>query len=71
MTETVSGILIILIGLLTMIGSALNWRLVTRPGKLLNLLFGDMVARTIYFVIGILLLVLGVDMVFGLHWIVQ
>ncbi len=71
MTETVSGILIILLGLLTVIGSALNWRLVTRPGKLLNLLLGDMVARTIYIVIGILLLVLGVDMVFGLHWIVQ
>jgi uncharacterized membrane protein YuzA (DUF378 family) len=71
MTETVSGILIILLGLLAVIGSALNWRLVTRPGKLLNLLLGDMVARTIYIVIGILLLVLGVDMVFGLHWIVQ
>ncbi|MBI5296248.1 MAG: hypothetical protein HY869_12305 [Chloroflexi bacterium] len=71
MTETVSGILIILLGLLTMIGSVLNWGLVTRPGKLLNILLGDMVARTIYFVIGILLLVLGVDMAFGLHWIVQ
>jgi uncharacterized membrane protein YuzA (DUF378 family) len=71
MTETVSGILIILLGLLAVIGSALNWRLVTRPGKLLNLLLGDMIARTIYIVIGILLLVLGVDMVFGLHWIVQ
>jgi uncharacterized membrane protein YuzA (DUF378 family) len=71
MTETVSGILIILIGLLTVIGSALNWRVVTRPGKLLNLLLGDMVARTIYIVIGILLLVLGVGRVFGLPWIVQ
>jgi uncharacterized membrane protein YuzA (DUF378 family) len=71
MTETVSGILIILLGLLTVIGSALNWRLVTRPGKLLNLLLGDMIARTIYIVIGILLLVLGVGRVFGLPWIVQ
>ena len=56
MTDTTLGIVLVLIGLLAVIGSALNWHIVTHSGKLLNLIFGDMIARTIYIVIVILLI---------------
>ena len=69
MTDTVIGIIIILIGLLAIIGAALNWRLVTRSGKLLNLLLGDTIARTIYIAAGFVLLVLGVGKLIGMNWI--
>ena len=67
MTDTMSGIILILIGLLVAIGAALNWRIVTRSGKLLNLLLGDTIARTIYIVIGILIAVLGFAMIIGIN----
>ncbi len=69
MTDTISGFVFILIGLLAIIGAALNWRIVTRSGKLLNLLIGDTVARTIYVVAGFLLLVLGVGRIIGFSWL--
>jgi hypothetical protein len=69
MSDTVSGILIILIGLLAIIGAALNWRIVTHPRKLLNLLLGDTIAKTIYIAVGFILLVLGIGRVLGLGWL--
>ena len=68
MTETTSGIVLILIGLMIVIGSALNWRLVTRSGKLLNMLLGDTIARAIYIIVGILLILMGLSMLIGLNW---
>jgi hypothetical protein len=68
MTDTTLGLVLVVIGLLAVIGSALNWRIVTHSGKLLNLLFGDMIARTIYIVIGILLMAMGVARMFGIYW---
>lgn len=69
MTDTISGLIIFLIGLLAIIGSALNWRIVTRSGKLLNLLLGDTVARAIYIVAGFFLLALGLGQIVGLNWL--
>ncbi len=69
MTDTTLGIVLVLIGLLAVIGSALNWHIVTHSGKLLNLIFGDMIARTIYIVIGILLIAMGVARMFGIYWL--
>ncbi len=69
MTDTTLGIVLVLIGLLAVIGSALNWHIVTHSGKLLNLIFGDMIARTIYIVIGIFLIAMGVARMFGIYWL--
>ena len=68
MSETATGILLLVFGVITMLGAALNWRIVTRPGKLFNLLFGDTVARVIYFVAGIFLFVVGIGRLIGANW---
>ena len=68
MTDPTLGLVLVVIGLLVIVGSALNWRIVTHSGKLLNLLFGDMIARTIYIVIGVLLMAMGVARMFGIYW---
>ena len=55
-------------GLLAMIGAALNWRIVSRSGKLLNLVLGDTVARVIYFLVGVIIFVLGLEQFLGANW---
>ncbi|MCB0118674.1 MAG: hypothetical protein KDD72_06565 [Anaerolineales bacterium] len=62
------GFILILFGILTMLGAALNWRIVTRTGKLLNLIFGDTVARIVYFAVGIFLFIRGVEILIGSNW---
>lgn len=69
MTDTTVGIILILIGVLTMIGAALNWRIVSHPGKLLNILFGDRVARAIAFMVGALTFILGIGELIGAGWL--
>ena len=69
MTSVALGLLFVLIGLLAMLGSVLNWRLVTHSGKLLNMLLGDRIARGIYFLLGLFLFVLGMGQLFGMNWI--
>jgi uncharacterized membrane protein YuzA (DUF378 family) len=63
-----TGLIFVAIGILTMVGAALNWGIVTRPGKLLNRIFGDTVARIIYFVAGIFLFVVGIGRLIGTNW---
>jgi uncharacterized membrane protein YuzA (DUF378 family) len=65
---TFTGFLFAGIGILIMVGAALDWGIVSRPGKLLNRIFGDTVARIIYFVAGIFLLVVGVGRLIGANW---
>ncbi len=69
MTDTTLGLVLVVIGLLAVVGAALNWRIVTHSGKLLNLIFGDMIARTIYIVIGFFLMAMGVARMFGIYWL--
>jgi hypothetical protein len=68
MRDASVGVILALVGLLVMIGTALNWRIVSHSGKLLNIIFGDQVARVIYMITGIALFVLGLGQVFGLKW---
>jgi uncharacterized membrane protein YuzA (DUF378 family) len=67
MSENVTGVVLICSGLLAIIGSALDWRIVTHSGKLLNRLFGDMIARAIYASVGMGLIVFGVVRFLGAH----
>ena len=69
MSKTTVGLILALVGLLVLIGTNLNWRIVTHPGKLLNIIFGDRIARVIYMLTGIVLFVLGMGQVFGLNWL--
>jgi len=68
MHPTVSGILLIVFGLLAMIGAALNWRFISRSRKLVNLVFAETVARMIYFVAGVLLFIVGIERLIGANW---
>ena len=63
-----TGLVFVAIGGLIMVGAALGWGIVTRPGKLLNRIFGDTVARIIYFVAGIFLFVVGIGRLIGADW---
>ncbi len=62
------GLLLILVGVLVMLGAAMNWRFVTRPGKLLNIVFGDKIARVIYFGVGIFMFAKGIEIMIGANW---
>jgi len=68
MNSTGSGIILIVFGLLAMIGAALNWLFISRSRKLVNLLFGETVARIIYFVAGVLLFIVGIERLIGANW---
>ena len=68
MNSTVTGYLMIVLGILVMLGSALNWRIITRSGKMLNMLLGDKIARVVYFLLGIFFLLLGINQLTGLDW---
>ena len=69
MSDTTVGLILVLVGLLAVIGAILNWRIVTRPGKLFNILLGDRVARTIYMAVGLFIFALGIGQIFGFHWL--
>jgi hypothetical protein len=61
MNETVvPGLILVAIGVVTIIGAALDWRIVNHSDKLLNRIFGDMVARAIYGAVGTVLIVLRI-----------
>jgi hypothetical protein len=53
------GFMMIAIGILAVIGAALNWRIVSHSGKLLNRIFGDKIARAVYAAVGFVLIILG------------
>ena len=69
MSETTAGLIVSVIGVLVMVGAALNWRVVTHPGKLLNMIFGDRIARIIAFLVGLYIFVLGIGQILGLNWL--
>ncbi len=58
--EAFVDIVLILAGLLSILGAALNWGIIMRPGKLFNRLVGEKAARPIYVAVGIVLFVLGI-----------
>lgn len=68
MNSTIIGFALIAVGVLTMVGAALNWGIVARPGKLINLIFGDTIARVIYFVGGGLVFSARVGRLIGINW---
>jgi hypothetical protein len=69
MSPVIAGLILIVAGILVMLGSAMNWWIITRPGKLINRLLGDSTARVIYFGIGIFTFVKGIELAIGVHWL--
>jgi len=68
MSSATAGPVISIFGFLAMLGAALNWRIVSRSGKLLNLALGNAVARVIYFIAGAVIFVLGLEQLLGTNW---
>jgi hypothetical protein len=68
MSSTVSGWLMVTLGFLIMLGSALNWRVISRSGKILNMIIGDTAARIVYFILGIVFFIMGLNQLTGLNW---
>jgi hypothetical protein len=66
--QTVTALIFVAMGVLIMVGAALDWGIVSRPGKLLNRIFGDLVARIIYFISGIFLFAVGLERLIGANW---
>ena len=69
MNTIIPGLILLLVGVLAVLGAALNWRIETRSGKLFNLLFGDMVARAICFLVGVFVFVKGIEIIPGAPWL--
>jgi hypothetical protein len=67
MSDSVLAFVMIAIGVVALIGAALNWRIVSRSGKLLNLLLGDTIARAIYGAVGVVLIALGIGRLLALQ----
>ena len=68
MSTTATGFVLAVFGVLAMLGSALNWRVVTHSGKLFNRLLGDRIARIIYFGVGLLVFIKGIELAIGADW---
>ncbi len=56
----ITGIILVLAGLLAVIGAALNWSIIMRPNKLFNRIVGESIARPLYIAIGFVLIVMGI-----------
>ncbi len=69
MSDTTAGLIVSVIGVLVMVGSAMNWRVVTHSGKLFNVIFGDRIARIVYFLVGLFLFALGIGQILGMGWL--
>lgn len=70
MDSTIAGLILIAVGVLAMLGAVLNWSIVSRSGKLLNMALGDTLARIIYFLVGVFLFLKGIETVIGADWII-
>lgn len=68
MNSTVTGYLMVALGILAMLGSVLNWRIITRSGKMLNMLLGDKAARVVYFILGLVFVFMGINQLTSLDW---
>jgi hypothetical protein len=68
MSSKIGGMILIVAGVLSMIGSGLNWRFLSRR-KLFNFLFGETVSRIIYFAADLLLFIIGVGRLVGANWL--
>lgn len=65
MDQFVPALVVILIGIVTILGALLNWRIIMNPGKLIPRLLGPAVSRIVFVVAGVALIGLGVGLLLG------
>lgn len=65
MEQTVSGMLILSIGVLSIVGAVLNWRMVVGPEKLIPRLLGPAGAKIFMILLGLGLIVFGILLLLG------
>ena len=68
LNATVTAWIFIALGVISIVGAVLNRRIVSRSGKLFNLIIGDTVARVIYFIGGVFLCMVGISKLIGAKW---
>lgn len=61
----VTALIFLAMDIVIVVGAALNWGIVSRSGKLLNRIFGDIIARVIYFGAGLFLFLVGIGRLIG------
>jgi threonine/homoserine/homoserine lactone efflux protein len=67
MNFSIEAILAVVLGLVILLGAILNWQFILRPDRLVNRLMGPVVTRIVVFIIGLILLGLGIGLILG--WI--
>ena len=66
MEQTTTGMVVIGIGLLSILGALLNWRIVVGSGKLIPRLLGPAGAKIFMIILGLALIGLGACIFLGL-----
>lgn len=66
MDQTSSGIIVIFVGLLSILGALLNWRIIVGSGKLIPRLLGPAGAKIFMILLGLALIGLGICIWLGL-----
>lgn len=65
MEQTIPGMILIRVGLHSLIGALLNWRLVVGSGKLISRLLGSAGAKNFIVLAGLVLISVGIGMFTG------
>jgi hypothetical protein len=65
MERMTTGVVVIGIGLLSIVGALLNWRIAVGPGKLIPRLLGPAGAKIFMILIGLALIGLGIFITIG------
>jgi len=66
MDQTTGGIIVICVGLLSILGALLNWRIVVGPGKLIPRLLGPTGAKIFIILLGLGFVGYGIALIAGL-----
>jgi hypothetical protein len=66
MEQMTSGMIVIGIGVLSILGALLNWRIVVGSGKLIPRLLGPAGAKIFMIIVGLACIVLGISLMLGL-----
>ena len=65
MEQTTPGMILIGVGILSIVGALLNWRIVVGPGKLIPRLIGPSGAKIFMILIGLVLIGIGMGILLG------
>jgi hypothetical protein len=68
MNSKSAGYLLVALGILMLLGAGLNWRIISRLGRVLNLLLSSKDVRAIDSFLGDLFFAMGISQLTGINW---